>query len=165
MYLLKAVSINAHQVAYLAFFFFFFIYFIKTITWFLNICCLFHEAGYHILLLCNELLFFTTLMFHLNYKITSNTINIKNLQRWCNQQFLSFHFYHVIPRKILRYKKAYIFPSNSYGFFGSYMIIWIAEESVISEYSFINLYYFMYLEEWSQYRLVHHHGKKKVQQT
>lgn len=109
MYLLKAVSINAHQVAYLAFFFFFFIYFIKTITWFLNICCLFHEAGYHILLLCNELLFFTTLMFHLNYKITSNTINIKNLQRWCNQQFLSFHFYHVIPRKILRYKKAYFF--------------------------------------------------------
>lgn len=85
--------------------FLFFIYFIKTITWVLNICCLFHETGYLILLLCNELLFFTTLMCHLNYKITSNTINIKNLQHWCNQQFLSFYFYHIIPRKILRYIK------------------------------------------------------------
>lgn len=92
------------------FLFFFFNYFIKTITWFLNICCLFHETEYLILLFCNELLFF-----HLNYKIVSNTINIKNLQQWCNQQSLSLHFYPIIPRKILRYIKP-IFPFKSLWF-------------------------------------------------
>lgn len=104
MFLLKAVSINADHVEYLAAFFFL-IYFIKTITWFPNICCLFHEAGYLILLLCNKLLFFTTLMCHLNYKITSNSINIKNLQL----TIFKFSFLSHNSKKDLKVYKAYFF--------------------------------------------------------